>query len=714
MPTNDLFRSPGDRPSSAGDRAAGLLRDGLALHRQGKLDQAAARYQRVIAALPGDPRAKHLLGLVEHQRGNQARAHELIELAVAAQPRNADYLSDLALVLSALGRRQEAIERLRAALVVRPGDARALNMLGGLLVQQGRHAEAVECYRAALQREPRSASLHNNLGSALTVLGDLAGAIAALRQALAIDPGHVDAHSNLGYALTEADALDAAIVHCREALRLSPDAVGPRFNLGLALLKNRDFTNSAEAFTAVLERQPRLVEAMRGLGDALIKLGRTEEGIAQYKLAVAERPSDAGALGSLLFHENYRADGDPEGLVEVARRYGRLITDSAPVARRHTNDPDPERRLRVGLVSADLATHAVARFLDAPLAAIDPQQIELFAYATSKRVDAMTERLRASIPNWRQVTHMPDGELAQAITNDRIDILVDLSGHSSGQRLKLFARKPAPIAVTWLGYFATTGLSAIDYVLANRWVIPEVEARQWVETPWYLPDTYLCFSPPPVAVETGPPPAVGNGLVTFGSANNLNKLSDRTVRCWADVLKQVPHSRLLLRTAALGEAEMAERTRRRFAAHDVGADRLVLQAAVTDYGAHLARYQDVDIALDPFPYAGGTTTIEALWMGVPVLTLRGDRYAAHMGESIMHNMGMQEWIASDTAEYVRRAAAVAADIDTLATLRGGLRQRLLASPLMDAPRFARNLEAAFRGMWQNWCAAQDGSAMVGL
>ena len=710
--TADLPRLPPERPTGGGGDALALLRQGLALHRQGELDAAATLYRRVLAAAPSTAQAAHLLGLLEHQRGNQVQAQQFIGQALALQPRNPDYLTDMGLVLNALGRRDQAQASIRAALAVRPGDVRALNLLGGMLVQQGQHEEAVAHYRQALLHEPNNASLHSNLGSALTALGEKQGAIAELRQAVALDPASVDAQSNLGYALNEVGQYDEAIAHCREALRLAPSAPGPRFNLGLALLGNGEHSEAAEAFRAVIAQQPKFVEAMRGLGDALVKLGRTDEGLAEYRRAIALRPNYAAGLSNLLFHQNYRADGRVEAAVAEARRFGDLITDPAEVVTNHRNSPDPERRLRVGLVSGDLCAHPVGRFLDGPLAEIDRGQIDLYAYATIDREDAMTARLRESIPNWRKVAHLSDAETAALVQGDGIDILLDMGGHSRGNRLRVFARKPAPVAVTWLGYFATTGLPAIDYVLASPWVIPEAEAAQWVETPWRLPDTYLCFHRPPYPVAVGPLPAAANGFITFGSANNINKLSDETVACWAAVLRAVPASRLLLRTAALGKAEIAERTAARFGEHGIAAGRLILQPAVTDYAEHLSRYHQVDIALDPFPYNGGTTTVEALWMGVPVLTRRGDRYVSHMGENIMHNMGMPEWIAADSDDYLSKAAAFGADIPAMESLRAGLRDRLSASPLMDAPAFARNLEAAFRQMWQRWCRERHKGAQA--
>ena len=703
IPIADPLFLPVDRATGGGDAMA-LLRQGLALHRQGRLDAAAAAYERALAAAPNTPQTAHLLGLVEHQRGNQARARQLIGRALKAQPRNADYLTDMALVLGALGQPAEAEASIRAALAARPAGVRALSLLASILVQSRRHEEAVETYRTALRHDPGNAGIHNNLGSTLSILGERLAAIAELRQAVTLDPTSADAHSNLGHALNETGEYEAAIAACRAALRLAPDAAGPHFNLGMALLNNGQHAEAAEAFRAVLRQQPRSVEAMRGLGDALLRLGRTEEGLDHYRQAVAERPNYPAAISNILFLQNYRAETSVAAAVAEARRFGRLVSNPKATVTNHRNVADPSRRLRVGLVSGDLGAHPVGRFLDAPLAAIDRSTIELFAYATANRDDAMTERLRQRIPNWREVRHLPDAELAALIQGDRIDILLDMAGHTAGNRLGVFARKPAPIAVTWLGYFATTGLEAIDYVLANRWVIPPEEEDQWVETPWRLPGTYLCFSPPAASIEVGPLPAAASGLITFGSANNLNKLSDETVRCWAQVLEAVPGSRLLLRTAVFDDPRLSQETRRRFELAGASGERLVLDPSVTDYGEHLARYNQIDIALDPFPYAGGTTSIEALWMGVPVLTRRGDRYVSHMGENIMHNMGMPEWIAADSDDYVRKAQAVAANLPELALLRAGLRDRLTASPLMDAPAFARNLEAAFRQMWERWCA----------
>jgi predicted O-linked N-acetylglucosamine transferase (SPINDLY family) len=444
--------------------------------------------------------------------------------------------------------------------------------------------------------------------------------------------------------------------------------------------------------------------ALGNLGGALLELGRLEEACGYFRQALKLKPDYFHVWSELLFVINYLGDMPVEAMVEEARRYGAAVAASVPARREHDNDRDPERPLRIGLVSADLRAHPVARFLEAPLAALDRRRITLVAYDVGGRPDAVTERLRPLMSRWHEAAGWSDAQLEAAIRGEAIDILLDLSGHTVGNRLLVFARKPAPIAVTWLGYFATTGLEAIDYVLASPWAIPEGEGGQWVERPWRLPETYLCFSPPRVAVPLAGPPAERNGFVTFGSANALNKLNDATLASWAEVLAAVPRSRLLLRSPPLGDARVAAETRQRLLAFGVAGDRLILDAGVADYGEHLARYNAIDIALDPFPYAGGTTTAEALWMGVPVLTRRGDHYVAHMGENILHNVGLVDWIAADGADYVAKAAGFAADVPALAALRRDLRHRLMRSPVGDAPRFARVLEDAFREMWRRWCA----------
>jgi predicted O-linked N-acetylglucosamine transferase (SPINDLY family) len=337
--------------------------------------------------------------------------------------------------------------------------------------------------------------------------------------------------------------------------------------------------------------------------------------------------------------------------------------------------------------------------------------LEVFAYETSQRKDALNERLRRVAHQWRDASFakLNDEALANLIRADGIDILIDLAGHTAKNRLPAFAWKPAPVQVSWLGYFATTGLDSIDYILADRWVLPAEEEAYFVEKPWRLPDAYYCFSPPDEAVEVAPLPTGQTGMVTFGCFNNPNKLNIEVIALWARVLNAVADSQLFLKYKGYEGITLNRQISEQFARFGIAPERLRFEGR-SPRDEYLAAYHHVDIALDPFPYSGGTTSIEGLWMGVPVLSMRGQRFISHQGETILHNAGLPEWIASDEDDYVAKATAFAGDANALAKMRAGLRERLLSSPLCDAPRFARNFEDAMRGMWQKWCGQQQSAA----
>jgi predicted O-linked N-acetylglucosamine transferase (SPINDLY family) len=373
-----------------------------------------------------------------------------------------------------------------------------------------------------------------------------------------------------------------------------------------------------------------------------------------------------------------------------------------------SNTPEIGRRLRVGLLSGDLRSHPVGFFVESILAALAANasgQLQLMVYSTNFLTDGVTERIKATCHGWRCVAGLTDRSLAQLIRDDGIDILIDLSGHTAYNRLPMFAWKPAPVQVSWLGYFATTGVAAMDYLIADPWTLPQSEESNFTEKIWRMPETRLCFTAPDVDTQVAASPALANGYITFGCFNNLAKMNDAVVALWARILVAMPDSRLLLKAKQLGEASVRARTFERFAAQGIAADRLVPDS----YSArehYLKAYRQIDIALDPFPFTGGTTTAEALWMGVPVLSLTGESFIARQGIGLLMNAGLPDWIAADADDYVARAVRHASDVQRLATLRSGLRQQVLHSPIFDAPRFARHFEAALRGMWTHWCDHQ--------
>ncbi len=360
------------------------------------------------------------------------------------------------------------------------------------------------------------------------------------------------------------------------------------------------------------------------------------------------------------------------------------------------------------MVSGDFRGHPVGYFAEALLRECDRSRVELFAYPTNYLADKFTDVLRPHFSAWKPLAGRSDEAAAKLIHADGVHVLLDLSGHTAHNRLPIFGRRPAPIQASWLGYFASTGVTQMDYLIGDPYVSPAGEESHFTERIWRLPETYLCFTAPDVACDVAPLPALSTGSVTFGCLNNLSKMNDRVVALWSRVLHAVPGSRLLLKTRQLDDANVRATTLRRFAAAGIEPDRLLL-VGQTSRAGYFATYDRVDIALDPFPYPGITTTVEGYWMGVPAITRRGDRFISHAGESIAHNIGLSDWIAVDDDDYVAKAVAFSSNLNHLSALRVGMRRRALDAPLFDARRFSRHFEDALWGMWESWRARQANS-----
>jgi len=688
----------------------GWMALGMALKQMGRDVDALAAMRKVEALTPNDFEVHFNLGILLDGLGRQDEAEVSYRRALQIKPNYAETHYNLGNTLKGMGRLAEAESCYRRALKIKPDYAEAHTNLGAVLQDLGKLDGAVASYRRALAIKPDYAETHYNLGMALQDLGRLDDAVASYRRALAIKPDYADAHYNLGAALHDQGQLDAAVASCRRALAIKPDYAEAHNNLGNSLRDLGQLDDALVSCRRALGIKPDYAEAHYNLGITLQYLGQLDGAVASYRRALAIKPDFAIAHSSLLFIHNYLSDQPAAISLAEALRFGDLASRKA---RPHTdwrNVPEPGRCLRVGLVSGDLRNHAVGYFVEGVLAALASDasgRLELFAYPSYFHIDALTERIKACCQGWHSVVGLSDESLAQRIRDDGIDILIDLSGHTAYNRLPLFAWKPAPVQASWLGYFATTGVAAIDYLIADPWTAPEAEEAHFTEKIWRLPETYLCFTPPDGDIQVSALPAISNGYITFGCFNNLTKMNDAVVALWARVLQAVPESLLFLKTIQLGEAAVRQSVANRFAAHGIDAGRLILEGAAPR-AELMAAYRRVDIALDPFPYPGGTTSIEGLWMGVPVLTLAGERFLSHIGESILKNAGLPEWIAADADDYVARAVSFANDLQRLAALRSGLRQQVLASPLFDAPRFARHFEAALRGMWTQWCNQQQG------
>ena len=440
------------------------------------------------------------------------------------------------------------------------------------------------------------------------------------------------------------------------------------------------------------------------LAAILIARGAFYEAIGEFDKALAKDPHNCETLSSRLFCLNYVPASPPAAMLAAAREFDKVASRNIVPDAAWRCVPDPDRKLRIGLVSGDFRRHPVGYLLQGPLRELNRAAFDIVAYSNHSHRDELTAELESRCAAWNDVAGISDAELARRIHEDGIDILVDLSGHTDHGRLPVFARKPAPVQVTWLGYFATTGLAAIDWKIGDPWVTPEREEGHFAEKVWRLPDSCFCFSPPRDAPDVAGPPCKANGFVTYGCFNNLAKVNDTVVAAWSRILIADGKSRLFLKSKQLAGEAMRKALVARFGRHGISEDRLVLEEPGS-YADYLAAYGRVDITLDPFPFPGGATTAESLWMGVPVVTLAGDRFISHQGESLLHAAGLAGWIASSEKEYLDIALAAASARDVLASTRAGLRAKVGQSPLFDAPRFAHHLGGAWRDMWRQWCTA---------
>jgi len=649
------------------------LAEALALHQHGRLGEAEPIYRRIVATEPDNAEALSLLGTLCQQTGRQEEAVELLRRAVALEPGRASWHANLGVALKALERYPEGAEALQDALRLRPDYPEALSNLGLVQHQMGQFEEAVASFERAIALKPEMAGFHLNLGGTWLHLGNHEKAEACFRRAVTANPRHPVARTNLGLALIKLGRVADGEAEMREALRLKPDSA----------------------------------EAMRGLGMALRDQGRMAESLDAYAHANELEPGNIRGRQQLLFVENYLGRGTPAEALTHARAFDALLPRPSGIPFR--NDRDPDRVLRVGFVSGDFRTHPVAQFFGHLVKHFDRSRIEVGLYANQTVNDQVTAQFKQDADLWRPIELLKDTEAEALIRDDRIDILIDLSGHTGANRMPLFARRPAPVQATWLGYSGTTGLSAIDYIIADNNVIPPGDEANYSEMPMRLPEAYLCYNPPRFAglsAEVAPPPAKANGYVTFGSYNKLDKVSDATVACWAQVLKSVPGSKLLIKAGIHGKEEARLATAARFAVHGIGADRLVLKGQNPSHLLHFQSYGEMDIALDPFPYNGTTTSCDAYYMGVPLVTLVGDRFISRVGSSLNRTIGLGDLVAESIDEYVAIASRLAADLPRLERLRSRLRNDLLTSPLGDAPHFVRNFEAALRQMWRTWCETQ--------
>jgi protein O-GlcNAc transferase len=715
-------------------------------HQQGNLAAAEQLYRQVIAANPAEASALYMLGVLAHQKGafhdaiawlrqaiavvpsaavfhvNLAAAHAALRQweeaigcyaeAIRWVPASAGLYARLGMALHEVGRHVEAESSYHEALRLEPDNAEVLTNLAATLAAQGKLTEAEASYRQALQRRPDLTPALHNYGLILSELGKHEEALGCHEHALRLQPhdpavreGHVAILNRLGNEYLAQGQLAKAHACYERAMQIKPDFAGGHINLGFLRYTEGRLSEAAASCERALGIDPQAAEAFSVLGMVLLDQGRQDEALRAMQRALDLKPDSAVIHSGYLNTLQYQPDITPEQLHRAHQDYQRR--HAAGVTRcSHPNDRAPERRLRVGFVSPHFERHPVGYFLIGALERLDRREFEIVCYSDAKGHDDMTARFHAAAADWRDMRGKKDEQFTQQVQADRIDILVDLAGHTGGNRLLAFARKPAPIQITWLDYEGTTGLDALDYLLADPFVVPPGAELWYTEKILRMPHGFVCYESPKTAIEPGPLPARATGHVTFGSFNLLAKITPRVVTAWARILKRLPDSILLLKYKGLDDPPTAALWRERFAAAGVGPERVLLEGW-SPYDEFLTRYQRVDIALDPFPYTGGLTTCEALWMGVPVITLAGQTFAGRHGASHLSNVGLSDMIAGDVDRYVELAVGLGQDLARLADLRAGLRQKILSSPLCDPRRFAQDLGERLRGVWRQW-ASQGG------
>lgn len=672
---------------------------GVAIAEQGRMAEAIAPMQKVVQLEPKDAEAHRNLATALKELGQIKSAEAHFRKSIALNSQDALACMSLGKILNEQFNFIEAEKLCRKAIMLSYDFPEAHDQLGIALLGQKKLVDAESSFRAAILLKPDMADAHNNLGITLNEQIRYAEAESSYIQALKLNPVFTNAFMNLAKNFSDQEKYTQAEIAYRKALDIDPKHSLSLTGLGLALHLQRKEEEARAVLEQALALDSQLPEALNTLGNVHKELGNTQIALDYYRKAIDIKPEFTFVYSNLLLIAGYHAKLPPEQLLQEAKQFGAYVSARVknPYTRWLCQLPDGNTKLRIGFVSGDLKRHAVAFFLEGLLRHFDKTKIELIAYTTQPKEDEVTALIKPHFIKWQAIYGKSDKDAAEIIYQDAPHILFDLSGHTAYNRLPMFAHKPAPIQVTWAGYPATTGMTEMDYILADPYLVPVGEEHPFVEQVWRLPEVAGCFAPLVEDVPVASLPALQNGYITFGCFNNLVKMSDDVVAVWSQILHSVPNSKLYLQTRQLSEQSAVQQTYERYAAHGIVPEQLIVEG-VTPRVEYFRSYNKIDIALDPFPCPGGTTTADTLWMSVPVLTMKGRDFWSRLGESLAYNVGLPNWIAKDAADYISKAVAFADDKNYLAELRSELREKVMASPLFDAKRFTTHFEEAMRQM----------------
>ena len=703
---------------------------------KGQLLEAKHICTRILQRDPKNFDALHLSAILAHQLSAYDEADHFFVTIICFEPEFADVHINYGLLLKEMKRYHDALFQFERAIILKSHLSEAYLNQGFCFLALGKMGEALTNFQKSISSKPDCAEPYFHSGIVLNAMKRPDAALASLKKAIRIKnddsrayyscgvilhdqkrtndaleyydkaislkPNYFEAYNNRGDVLTTLKRFDDALKSYSKALSINTNYANVFLNHGLALHELKRFNEALRSNEKAIARRPVYANAYNARANILTDLRRYDEALASYQKAIDCDPANFSLQSNYLFAMSYLEQIPFDFRLNAAIKFGNSVSAKA-IDKFDTWEVNPTNtKLKVGFVSGDFLSHPVGYFLESVIVNLDKSKIETFAYTNNAYEDILTTRLKEKFDAYKSLVGMRDRQAASLIHADNVHILIDLSGHTALNRLPVFAFKPAPIQVSWLGYWATTGVAEIDYILGDHYVTPIREKHHFRERIKRLPESYFCFTPPDSVIEVGDLPALKNGFITFGCFNNFSKVNASVIALWVKVLKAVEGSRLLLKARQLQDTRIINDLILSFDSLGISSQRLSFEGP-TDRKNYFQSYNKIDIALDPFPFPGGATSAEALWSGVPVLTKAGDCFVAHNGETIAHNSGQSEWIAQDDIDYIRKAVRFSSNLNALARLRSGLRAQILASPLFNAARFAKHFEETMLDIWlQHW------------
>jgi len=582
-----------------------------------------------------------------------------------------------------------------------PNHFESIFLLGSLSAQTKNFNEAKQLLEKAIQINPDYADAHNNFGNVLIELGDYQKAKDCFQKTIEIQPNFTQAHSNLGIVLKELGDYQKAISCFQKAIEIQPNFAQAHNNLGTAFKELEEYQKAMSCYQEAIKIEPNNADAHYNLGIVFKELGEYQKAIICNEKAINLKPDYVRAYSNMMLTSLLLEKVDPKDYLAKTKKFRLSLKPiNSDLLLKYKFDNRPEK-LKIGFVSGDFQQHPVGFFLLDTLKNLKDKNLELIAYSNSQKKDSLSVKLKSHFTNWREITNQSDKKVVNQIREDGIHILFDLSGYSAKNRLPIFINKPAPIQISWAGFLASTGIPEVDYIIGDPYVTPKDNANHFAEKIFCLPNIWCCFSVPEFEVKINEPPAIKNRYITFGCFNNLSKINNEVIALWSKILKAIPKSKIFLKTKQLNDPYVKEKIMNYFKKNNINSNLLILEGS-SPRNVLLDTYNKVDIALDPFPYSGGTTSFESTWMSTPVLTKKGTTFVSRTTGSINHNCGMSDWIASDENEYVKKAIKFSANFEQLSKINKSLRKTALESPLFNSLLFAKQLDTALWEMWNNF------------